>query len=32
MIYKIHHLKCGSMCPVCAPLFGQKGFRAEVIC
>ncbi len=20
------------MCPVCAPLFGQKGFRAEVIC
>ncbi|MDR2248307.1 MBL fold metallo-hydrolase [Acinetobacter sp.] len=32
MIYKIHHLKCGSMCPVCAPLFGQKGLKAEIVC
>ncbi|MBD0076834.1 MBL fold metallo-hydrolase, partial [Acinetobacter baumannii] len=28
MIHKIHHLKCGSMCPVCAPLFGQRGWKA----
>ena len=32
MIHKIHHLKCGSMCPVCAPLFGQKGWKAEIVC
>lgn len=32
MIYKVHHLHCGTMCPVCAPLFGQKGLKAEVIC
>lgn len=32
MIYNIHHLKCGSMCPVCAPLFGQKGFKADIVC
>ena len=32
MIYKVHHLHCGSMCPFCAPLFGQKGLKAEVVC
>ena len=32
MIHKIHHLKCGSMCPVCAPLFGQRGWKAEIVC
>ena len=32
MIYKIHHLHCGTMCPICAPLFGQKGLKAEIIC
>ena len=32
MIYNIHHLHCGTMCPVCAPLFGQKGFQAKVVC
>lgn len=32
MIYKVHHLHCGTMCPVCAPLFGQKGFKADLIC
>ena len=32
MVYQIHHLHCGTMCPICAPLFGQKGFQAEVIC
>ena len=32
MIYKVHHLHCGTMCPICAPLFGQKGFKAEIVC
>ena len=32
MIHKIHHLKMRSMCPVCAPLFGQKGWKAEIVC
>lgn len=32
MIYKIHHLNCGSLCPYCAPLFGQKGLKAELVC
>ena len=32
MIYKIHHLHCGSFCPACAPLFGQQGFRAHIPC
>lgn len=32
MIYNIHHLHCGSLCPYCAPLFGQKGLQAEVVC
>lgn len=32
MIYQIHHLHCGTMCPVCAPLVGQSGWRAHIIC
>lgn len=32
MIYKVHHLHCGTMCPICAPLFGQSGFKAEIVC
>lgn len=32
MIYKIHHLHCGTMCPVCGPLFGQNGFKAHLVC
>lgn len=32
MIHQIHHLHCGSFCPTCAPLFGQKGFRAHLVC
>ncbi|WP_120429247.1 MBL fold metallo-hydrolase [Acinetobacter baylyi] len=32
MIHKIHHLHCGSMCPVCAPLVGQNGWRAHIVC
>ena len=32
MIYNIHHLTCGSFCPVCAPLFGQKGWKAHLVC
>ncbi|PWB14253.1 MBL fold metallo-hydrolase [Acinetobacter sp. AM] len=32
MIHNIHHLHCGTMCPVCGPLFGQKGLHAHVIC
>lgn len=32
MIYKIHHLHCGSLCPYCAPLFGQQGLKAEIVC
>ena len=32
MIYNIHHLHCGTMCPVCGPLFGQNRFTAKVIC
>ena len=32
MIHKIHHLHCGTMCPNCAPLFGQKGLKANLIC
>ena len=32
MIYNIHHLHCGTMCPVCAPLYGQKGFTAKMVC
>ena len=32
MIYNIHHLNCGSFCPYCAPLFGQRGLKAELVC
>ena len=32
MIYNVHHLHCGTMCPTCAPFFGQKGLKAEIIC
>ncbi|MBJ9984310.1 MBL fold metallo-hydrolase [Acinetobacter sp. S40] len=32
MIYKIHHLHCGTMCPACAPLVSQKGLKAHIIC
>lgn len=32
MIYNVHHLHCGSFCPVCAPLFGQQGWTAHLIC
>lgn len=32
MIYKIHHLHCGSFCPLCAPLFGQTGLKAHFVC
>lgn len=32
MIYNIHHLNCGSFCPYCAPLFGQSGLKAELVC
>ena len=32
MIYNVHHLHCGTMCPTCAPLFGQKGLKAKIIC
>lgn len=32
MIYHVHHLNCGSFCPHCAPLFGQKGLRANIPC
>ena len=32
MIYNIHHLHCGSLCPLCAPLFGQKGLKANLVC
>ena len=32
MIYNIHHLHCGSFCPTCAPLFGQKGWKAHLVC
>lgn len=32
MIYNVHHLHCGTMCPVCAPLYGQKGLHAEMVC
>ena len=32
VIYKIHHLHCGTMCPVCGPLFGQNHFLATVVC
>ena len=32
MIYSVHHLHCGTMCPTCAPLFGQKGLKAKIIC
>ena len=32
MIYNIHHLTCGSFCPVCAPMFGQKGWKAHLVC
>lgn len=32
MIYNIYHLHCGTMCPVCAPLFGQRGLKANIIC
>ena len=29
MIYKVHHLHCGTMCPMCAPLYGQKGLYGK---
>ena len=32
MIYNIHHLTCGSFCPICAPMFGQKGWKAHLVC
>ena len=32
MIYNIHHLHCGTLCPLCGPLFGQRGMHAQVIC
>ncbi|ENX53144.1 MULTISPECIES: MBL fold metallo-hydrolase [Acinetobacter] len=32
MIYNIYHLHCGSFCPTCAPLFGQKGWKAHLVC
>ena len=32
MIHQIHHLNCGSFCPYCAPLFGQRGIKAELVC
>lgn len=32
VIYNIHHLHCGTLCPVCGPLFGQKGLHAKVVC
>ncbi len=32
MIYNVHHLHCGTMCPVCAPLYGQKGFYGKMVC
>ena len=32
MIYNIHHLHCGTLCPICGPLFGQKGLHAKVVC
>ncbi|WP_130803301.1 MBL fold metallo-hydrolase [Acinetobacter ihumii] len=32
MIYNIHHLHCGTMCPACAPLIHQKGIQAHIIC
>ena len=32
MIHRIHHLNCGSLCPMCAPLFGQRGLTAHLVC
>lgn len=32
MIHNIHHLHCGTMCPVCGPLFGQSSLMAHVVC
>lgn len=32
MIKKIHHLHCGTLCPLCAPLFAQKGMHAQLVC
>lgn len=32
MIKKIHHLHCGTLCPLCAPLFAQKGMYAQLVC
>ncbi|MGE8540403.1 MAG: MBL fold metallo-hydrolase [Acinetobacter sp.] len=32
MIYNIHHLHCGTLCPLCGPMFGQRGFHAKLIC
>lgn len=32
MIHRIHHLNCGSFCPLCAPLFGQHGLKAHLVC
>ena len=32
MIYNIHHLHCGTMCPICAPIYGQKGLHAKMVC
>lgn len=32
MIYNIHHLHCGTMCPACAPLVSQTGLQAHIIC
>lgn len=32
MIYQIHHLHCGSMHPLYAALYGQRGYRAHLVC
>ena len=32
MIYNVHHLHCGTMCPMCAPLYGQKGLYGKMVC
>jgi glyoxylase-like metal-dependent hydrolase (beta-lactamase superfamily II) len=30
-IRAVHHLNCGTMCPVGGPLFGASGFRAHLV-
>lgn len=32
MIHQVHHLNCGSFCLYCAPFFGQRGLKAELVC